>query len=114
MAILPGRVIPMWISSARSADRSAPMNLARTSLTGNVYIFVVPPEGASVAKVDFYLDGELFHSEVTPPYDLMGGYPETATALNSSTLSRSLHTLKAVTTTYDNRVLTENATFSIR
>ena len=79
-----------------SSDRTNPLLLEGTNVTGLIYVFVMPL--SPVKKVKWYMDSpinqaNLLSADTTAPYDFMGGSVATANALDTGTLSLGPHTI---------------------
>lgn len=97
---------------SNSADRSGPVPLSG-SVSGNIYIFV--PDVGGIARVDFSVDGGLFHSESLAPWDFNGSAASGGAALpfNTGSLGSGTHTISAKATMSNGAVQTANTTVSI-
>ena len=66
---------PYTLQASKSSGRTAPANLAGSTVSGSVYLFLTPPSG--VSEVDFWLDnaslsGTPTHVERSAPLDFVG------------------------------------------
>jgi hypothetical protein len=78
------------------ADRSDPIPLSNNTISGNVYIYLIPESG--VEQVRFYLDdpgltGTVFQTENTPPFDFGGGSASSPTPFETGSVSDGAHTI---------------------
>ena len=64
----PTSDINLWLSYSK--DRSSPVFLDSSTVSGVIYIFTGPDDG--VNGVDFFLDGSPYHSEGVAPFDFVG------------------------------------------
>jgi Cellulase (glycosyl hydrolase family 5)/Ca-dependent carbohydrate-binding module xylan-binding len=87
----PGDTYGLKVSA--SANRSSPVDLESSTQKGSAYIFTSPD--TNVRSVDFYLDGTFKRTEGLAPFDFGGGTVDTATALDTKTLSDGSHTIRA-------------------
>jgi trypsin len=95
-----------------SPDRSDPIPLAGSSLSGVVYIFTASSEG--VSSVTFTLSGRSAKIDASPPFDLMGTQPDgTAKPLSTSRLVVGENSVQAVFTLVDGTTQTMTATFTV-
>lgn len=76
----------------------------------SIYAFATT-SATSVAKVEFYLDGALFHTESTAPYDFNGSNDQAGTALPYSVPSGT-HTIQAKVYYGSSVVATDSGTFT--
>lgn len=79
---------------SKYSNRTAPVSLQGSSLTGTVYIFTTP-NTSDILQVRFYLDGAYKRTEGAAPYDFNGGGTSTATGFSLSQLSLGTHTVMA-------------------
>jgi hypothetical protein len=94
-----------------NATRWNPGVLNRQSINRKAYIYY--PDSPSVRKVVFSIDGKVFHSETTGPWDLAGTAVNGANPWNPSTLSAGAHTVLATVTTTSGTTLKTQATFFV-
>jgi hypothetical protein len=105
----PPVLTPLQVST--HADRSSPANLDGSTLSGTVYIFDVPTAAAN--SVQFSLDGKVFHSESSAPFDFNGSGTPNALPYSTSALSKGKHTVTALTTLSNGRTTTQTSTFTV-
>src|SRR6185503_7249904 len=80
-------------------NRSAPVLLHGTTLSGNAYVFITPEAGAT--RVRFYLDnpsrtGTYTWNEASAPWDYAGSTGANANPFDTTSLPNGLHTITAV------------------
>lgn len=105
-------VQPYKLEYSGSASRSNPLDLNGKTVNGKIYVFVLPESGA--VRVDFHLDGAFRSTDTAAPWDFAGGSATAANPLNTKTLSRGLHTIKAVIYGSGGGLATITATFTAR
>jgi hypothetical protein len=94
-----------------SPDRSWPGILNRQSLDHPFYVYY--PASPTVYRVVFSIDGKVYHSETSAPFDLAGTGVNGANAFQPKTLTSGAHTLLATITTTSNVTLKTQATFFV-
>ena len=92
------RTTPHRLLYSTGASRSAAKPLDGRRLSGKVAVFLGARTDAitDLARVDFYLDGVLYRSDSSSPYDFVGGDVRGATMLDATSLSPGPHTITAV------------------
>lgn len=95
-----------------SANRSNAVQLGGVQ-SGKIYIFV--PDSGDIARVDFSIDGKIYHSENIAPWDFAGTGASAGTALpfDTATLTSGAHTISAKATLKSGAALTRDASISI-
>jgi hypothetical protein len=76
-----------------SPDGSAPSALAGQTVSGGIYVFLLPASG--VTQVRFAVDGVLLRTESVAPFSLGGDTGGAANPFDTRTLANGLHTLTA-------------------
>ena len=95
------------------ANRSNPVTLDRSRLTGRVAVFLAPnTQIADVGAVTMLLDGRLQSLDLTAPYDLRGGTTTTAVMLDAAGLRAGPHTVRAIVVLLGGGHLIYDATFT--
>lgn len=95
-----------------SPDRSNPIPLEGSSLSGNVYIFAASSEG--VSSITFILSGRSPKTDASAPFDLMGTQPDgTAKPLGASRLGAGEHSVQATLNLEDGTTQTTTTTFTV-
>ena len=99
------------------SDRVGAESLEQATVSGNVYVFVLPDEG--VTSVAFYLDdpamtGAPYKREFATPFDLNGTTPDgSARAFDADKLSPGAHTLSALVTFNNGATASTTAGFNV-
>jgi hypothetical protein len=76
------------------------------TVSGRGWVFVTPETG--VARVDFFVNGQTWHTEVAAPYDIQG-----STIFSFDQLRDGANTVTANVTTTGNQTVTVSATFQV-
>ena len=77
-----------------SGDRSDGVVLQAATVTGDIYVFLLPEEGAE--SVVFLLDGEEHQRERLVPWDFPGGGDATAFAFDATAIVNGSHSITAL------------------
>ncbi|MFO1418144.1 MAG: family 16 glycosylhydrolase [Methylotetracoccus sp.] len=108
--LAPPQALTLLRSSNSDRSNAVPIS---GSISGNLYAFVPDPGG--IAKVEFLLDGTLFHTENLAPWDFNGTAATANLALpfNTANLASGVHTIVARATMKSATVQTASASFSV-
>ena len=92
-----GSAVPsVAIVSTSSSDRSGSSNLSGQTVSGNIFVSVLPD--GDVDQVQFFVDGTLVRTENFAPFDLLGGTVGSggaANPFNTNELTNGSHTITA-------------------
>lgn len=99
------QTLPIYYSY--SANRTGPMHLSGQTVSGDVYVFLVPYK--TIEQVLFYLDdpamsGPAFQAENNAPFDFAGGNSSIANAFDTTQLADGWHTISAAALLPDGNV----------
>jgi hypothetical protein len=113
---------------SRLADRSSPLEVARTDgvdppdplLAGNAYFYVSP--SSDIAQVEWFVDQVApftgltpVHTRTAPPFDFNGGTSTTATAYDTNLLTDTTHTIGVrITRARGGLTITANGSFVVQ
>lgn len=109
---------PPGFMLSRSPDRSGPVKLDGSSVSGDIYVFVTPESG--IVEVRFYVDdpdmrGEPHQMERLPAFDLEGTRTDgTALPFDTTRLSTGPHRLTAAITFAGGQSTVIQATFTVQ
>jgi acid phosphatase type 7 len=101
---------------SKFSNRSSPVSLEGQTVSGNIYVFVIPETGAS--QVRFFIDnpsatGTPYWTENNPPWDLAGGTVSAANPYNTANLSNGTHSITASITRSTGGTVLTTATFTV-
>ena len=101
--------IELFIST--SNDRSGEVALEGGTVSGDIYVFLLPEDGAE--SVVFLLDGVEHQSERSAPWDFAGGGADTANAFDTTAIDDGTHTITALVELSDGGTVEVSADFVI-
>jgi hypothetical protein len=102
-----GGSLPAYALLFDPDDHANGTPLDGATVGGSAWVYVSPDTG--VSRVDFFLNGQTWHSEFIPPYDLQGS----DTLFNFDQLDDGRNTITAKVTTTASQTVTLNATFQV-
>ena len=94
-----------------SNDRRNGISLEGETVSGDVYVFLLPEEGAE--SVVFLLDGDEHQRERLAPWDFAGGGDETAFAFDTTGIDNGEHSITALAHLPDGGTAVASATFIV-
>ncbi len=94
-----------------SDDRSDWVALESETVSGDIYVFLLPEDGAE--SVVFLLDGDEHQRERLAPWDFAGGGDDTVFAFDTTGIDNGEHTITAVADLPDGGKAELSATFIV-
>ena len=99
------------IVSSDSPDRSNSSNLSGQTVTGNIFVSVLPD--SDVDQVQFFVDGSLVSTENFAPFDLQGTSNDLGNPFNTNELTNGSHTITAEIVFNDGSTDSISASFEV-
>jgi len=94
-----------------TSDRQNPLELNGASVTGDLYVFVLPESG--ISTIEFYFDGVLSSIERIAPFDLQGGTSLNANPFDTTLRADGNHEISIVVTQTNGQIVESTVTFVI-
>jgi glucose/arabinose dehydrogenase len=96
----------------RDKDRAGSMDLNGSQVSGDIYVFL-QGDSTGVQQVQFLVDGRPVNTDLSAPWDLVGGTAKQARPFDTKTLENGVHSISAIIDFSDGRSATVTDSFTI-